>query len=113
MERILKRKNPDSVSALILTANSEQEKIGAEKVKLLEDRILSLENEIKAKDELAQQKLIEFQKKFSDMKEKYTTQIIELDGKLLEANMKDRKVYNDMFHANCIETCREQECRNY
>lgn len=117
MERILKRKNPDSVSALILTANSEQEKIGAEKVKLLEDRILSLENEIKAKDELAQQKLIEFQKKFSDMKEKYTTQIIELDGKLLEANMKDRKVYNDMFTQTAsklvenksVETIRREE----
>lgn len=117
MERILKRKNPDSVSALILTANSEQEKIGAEKVKLLEDRILSLENEIKAKDELAQQKLIEFQKKFSDMKEKYTTQIIELDGKLLEANMKDRKVYNDMFTQTAsklvenksVETIRKEE----
>ncbi|XP_076653351.1 uncharacterized protein LOC143359339 [Halictus rubicundus] len=106
MERILKRKNPDSVSALILTANSEQDKVGSEKVKLLEDRIASLENEIKVKDDLAQQKLVEFQKKFSDMKEKYTTQIMELEGKLLEATIRDRKVYNDMFTqtaAKCVE----------
>ncbi|CAK9817542.1 Centrosomal protein of 162 kDa [Anthophora quadrimaculata] len=117
MERILKRKNPDSVSALILTANSEQDKIGTEKVKLLEDRIASLENEIKAKDDLAQQKLIEFQKKFTDMKEKYATQIMELEGKLLEANIKDRKVYNDMFTQTAtkpvenksVETIRKEE----
>ncbi|OAD54272.1 Protein QN1 like protein [Eufriesea mexicana] len=117
MERILKRKNPDSVSALILTANSEHEKIGSEKIKLLEGRIASLENEIKAKDDLAQKKVIELQKKFTDMKEKYTTQIMELDGKLLEASMKDRKVCNDMFTQTTskpvenkgVETVRKEE----
>ncbi|KZC05810.1 PREDICTED: centrosomal protein of 162 kDa [Dufourea novaeangliae] len=117
MERILKRKNPDSVSALILTANSEQEKIGSEKLKLLEDRIASLECEIKEKDDLAQQKLVEFQKKFSDMKEKYSTQIMELEGKLLEASIKNHKVYNDMFTQTAsrpvenkgVETIRKEE----
>lgn len=97
LERILKRKNPDSVSALILTANSEQEKIGSEKVKLLEERIASLENEIKVKEDVAQQNLVDLQKKFSDMKEKYTTQVMELEAKLLEATVKERKLYNDMF----------------
>ncbi|KAG7210091.1 hypothetical protein KM043_011661 [Ampulex compressa] len=97
MERILKRKNPDSVSALILTANSEQERVGAEKVKLLEERILALESEIKAKEDVAQQKLLDLQKKFADMKEKYTIQVTELEAKLLECSAKDRKVYNDMF----------------
>nr|XP_033186727.1 centrosomal protein of 162 kDa-like isoform X3 [Bombus vancouverensis nearcticus] len=117
MERILKRKNPDSVSALILTANSEQEKVGAEKVKLLEDRIASLENEIKAKDDLAQEKMVEFQRKFSDMREKYTSQVMELDGKLLEANAKNRKICNDMFTQTAskpvenksVETIRKEE----
>ncbi|XP_071869674.1 uncharacterized protein isoform X2 [Bombus fervidus] len=117
MERILKRKNPDSVSALILTANSEQEKVGAEKVKLLEDRIASLENEIKAKDDLAQEKMVEFQRKFSDMREKYTSQVMELDGKLLEANTKNRKICNDMFtqtaskpvESKSVETIRKEE----
>ncbi|XP_011264198.1 centrosomal protein of 162 kDa isoform X2 [Camponotus floridanus] len=97
LERILKRKNPDSVSALILTANSEQEKIGSEKVKLLEERIASLENEIKDKENIAQQNLVDLQKKFSDMKEKYMTQITELEAKLLEATAKEHKLYNDMF----------------
>ncbi|XP_071553245.1 uncharacterized protein [Temnothorax nylanderi] len=97
LERILKRKNPDSVSALILTANSEQDKIGSEKVKLLEERIASLENEIKAKEDIAQQNLVDLQKKFSDMKEKYTTQVMELEAKLLEATTKEHKLYNDMF----------------
>jgi len=97
LERILKRKNPDSVSALILTANSEQEKIGSEKVKLLEERIASLENEIKTKEDIAQQNLVDLQKKFSDMKEKYSTQVIELEAKLLEATTKEHKLYNDMF----------------
>ncbi|XP_070166662.1 centrosomal protein of 162 kDa isoform X2 [Polyergus mexicanus] len=97
LERILKRKNPDSVSALILTANSEQEKIGSEKVKLLEERIASLENEIKDKENVAQQNLVDLQKKFSDMKEKYVVQITELEAKLLEATAKEHKLYNDMF----------------
>lgn len=97
LERILKRKNPDSVSALILTANSEQEKIGFEKVKLLEERIASLENDIKAKENIAQQNLVDLQKKFSDMKEKYVAQIMELEAKLLEATTKEHKLYNDMF----------------
>lgn len=117
MERILKRKNPDSVSALILTANSEQEKVAAEKVKLLEDRIASLENEIKAKDDLAQEKMVEFQRKFSDMRERYTSQVMELDGKLLEANTKNRKICNDMFTQTAskpvenksVETIRKEE----
>ncbi|XP_072748531.1 uncharacterized protein [Anoplolepis gracilipes] len=97
LERILKRKNPDSVSALILTANSEQEKIGSEKVKLLEERIASLENEIKDKEDIAQQNLVDLQRKFSDMKEKYVMQITELEANLLEATAKEHKLYNDMF----------------
>ncbi|XP_029175896.1 centrosomal protein of 162 kDa isoform X2 [Nylanderia fulva] len=108
LERILKRKNPDSVSALILTANSEQEKIGSEKVKLLEERIVSLENEIKAKEDIAQQNLVDLQKKFSDMKEKYAAQIMELEGKLLEATTKEHKLYNDMF----TQTIRHIESKN-
>ncbi|KAJ8686812.1 hypothetical protein QAD02_022606 [Eretmocerus hayati] len=82
MERILKRKNPDSVSALILTANSENEKLYAEKVKLLEERIMYLESEIKAKEDVAETKLFDIQKKFSDMKEKYSAQIMDLEQKL-------------------------------
>lgn len=103
MERILKRKNPDSVSALILTANSDHEKIGTEKVKLLEERIATLESEIKAKDNLAQQSLIDLQKKFSDMKDKYATQVMELEEKLSEVTAKERKLCNDMFTQTTVK----------
>ncbi|XP_014472222.1 PREDICTED: centrosomal protein of 162 kDa-like isoform X2 [Dinoponera quadriceps] len=103
MERILKRKNPDSVSALILTANSGQEKIGTEKVKLLEERIVALESEIKRKEELAQRNLIDLQVKFSDMKDRYATQVMELEAKLSEATARERKMYNDMFTQTTVK----------
>ncbi|OXU25926.1 hypothetical protein TSAR_011831 [Trichomalopsis sarcophagae] len=94
MERILKRKNPDSVSALILTANSENEKLNLEKVKLLEDRISFLESEIKAKEDMAQAKLSDIQKKFTDMKDKYSSQVADLEHKL-KTSPRERKIYGD------------------
>ncbi|XP_057320431.1 centrosomal protein of 162 kDa [Microplitis mediator] len=98
MERILKRKNPDSVSALILTAKSDNERINIEKVRLLEDRIASLEGEIRAKEEYGQEKLSELQRKFVEMKEKYTTQVKELEEKLREVSNKEReKVRRDAW----------------
>lgn len=95
MERILKRKNPDSVSALILTANSENEKINCEKVKLLEDRISFLESEIKAKEDMAQVKLSDIHRKFSDMREKYTSQVTDLEQKLKVPTPREKKLGND------------------
>ncbi|XP_018370410.1 PREDICTED: centrosomal protein of 162 kDa isoform X2 [Trachymyrmex cornetzi] len=112
LERILKRKNPDSVSALILTANSEQEKIGSEKIKLLEQRIASLENEIKNKEDIAQQNLVDLQKKFSDMKEKYAVQVMELKAKLLEATVKEHKLYNDMFTQTTVKYVESKSIEN-
>lgn len=112
LERILKRKNPDSVSALILTANSEQEKIGSEKVRLLEERIVSLENEIKTKENIAQQNLVDLQKKFFDMKEKYVTQVMELEAKLLEATAKGHKLYNDMFTQTTVRYVESKSVEN-
>ncbi|XP_043279264.1 centrosomal protein of 162 kDa [Venturia canescens] len=97
MERILKRKNPDSVSALILTAKSDHERIHLEKVKLLEDRIASLEGEIKAKEEIGQEKLTDLRTKFSEMKEKYVSQVADLEERLFEAMAKERKIYCDSF----------------
>ncbi|CAG5092142.1 Similar to CEP162: Centrosomal protein of 162 kDa (Homo sapiens) [Cotesia congregata] len=90
MERILKRKNPDSVSALILTAKSDNERINIEKVRLLEDRIASLEGEIRAKEEYGQEKLTELQKKFVEMKEKYANQVKELEEKIREGSQREK-----------------------
>ncbi|XP_014218143.1 centrosomal protein of 162 kDa [Copidosoma floridanum] len=94
MERILKRKNPDSVSALILTANSENEKLNVEKVKFLEDRIAFLECEIRSKEDVAQAKLLDIQKKFTDMKDKYSTQVLELEQKM-KTSPRDKKAYSE------------------
>lgn len=96
MERILKRKNPDSVSALILTAKSDNERLNIEKVKLLEDRIASLEAENKANELINQEKLTKIQSKFGEMKEKYEIQVVELEDKLSKSLIKDIKVFNDM-----------------
>ncbi|KAF7995638.1 hypothetical protein HCN44_006745 [Aphidius gifuensis] len=96
MERILKRKNPDSVSALILTAKSDNEKLNLEKVKLLEDRIATLENENKANEFTNQEKLTELQAKFNEMKNKYSAQVYELEDKLNKSCIKDVKVKLDM-----------------
>uniref|UniRef100_A0A0C9REV8 Centrosomal protein of 162 kDa n=1 Tax=Fopius arisanus TaxID=64838 RepID=A0A0C9REV8_9HYME len=85
MERILKRKNPDSVSALILTAKSDHERVNLEKIKLLEDRIASLEGELRAKEEIGQEKLSDLQHKFAEMKDKYSLQVSELEEKLQDA----------------------------
>lgn len=90
MERILKRKNPDSVSALILTAKSDNERINIEKVRLLEDRIASLEGEIRAKEEYGQEKLSELQEKFVEMKEKYANQVKDLEDKLKEGSQREK-----------------------
>ncbi|XP_015114887.1 centrosomal protein of 162 kDa [Diachasma alloeum] len=100
MERILKRKNPDSVSALILTAKSDHERINLEKIKLLEDRIASLEGELRAKEEIGQEKLSDLQQKFAEMKDKYSSQVSELEEKLREAASKPQK-----SHVNtCTQT---------
>ena len=104
MERILKRKNPDSVSALILSANSDHQRINLEKVKLLEERIASLEGEIKAKELISQEKLTELQKRFAEMKEKYVVQVMELEEKLIEATMKEAKICNDAFTQTATKT---------
>lgn len=97
MERILKRKNPDSVSALIFAANSEHEAVHTGKVKLLESRIATLESDIQEKEETSQEKLIALQRKFNELKDKYEMQILDLEEKLVVATAKERKSVNDMF----------------
>lgn len=95
MERIIMKKNPDSVSALLLSANTNQDNINLEKIKLLEIRNASLENEIKLKEEAAQQRLTIFRKDFDEMIKKYATQILDLEDKLLTKSMKENENYID------------------
>ncbi|CAG4956843.1 unnamed protein product [Parnassius apollo] len=89
MEMILKRKHPDSVSALIVASKSSA--VEDSKKKLLEERIARLEQELKDKENHFQSILITLQEKFSGMKQKYESHIIDVERQLME----DRKVNMD------------------
>ncbi|XP_026495844.2 centrosomal protein of 162 kDa [Vanessa tameamea] len=90
MEMILKRKHPDSVSALIVASKTSS--IEDNKKKLLEERISRLEQELKDKENHFQSILLTLQEKFGDMKQKYESHIIDVERQLME----DRKVNNDL-----------------
>ncbi|XP_013148299.1 PREDICTED: centrosomal protein of 162 kDa [Papilio polytes] len=90
MEMILKRKHPDSVSALIVASKSST--VEDNKKKLLEERIARLEQELKDKENHFQSILVTLQEKFSDMKNKYESHIIDVERQLME----DRKVNTDL-----------------
>ncbi|XP_063626095.1 centrosomal protein of 162 kDa [Cydia splendana] len=90
MEMILRRKHPDSVSALIVAAKSST--VEDNKKKLLEDRIARLEQELKDKETHFQGILLTLQEKFGDMKQKYENHIIDVERQLME----DRKVNTDL-----------------
>ncbi|CAG9564613.1 unnamed protein product [Danaus chrysippus] len=90
MEMILKRKHPDSVSALIVASKSSS--VEDNKKKLLEERIARLEQELKDKENHFQSILMTLQEKFGDMKQKYESHIIDVERQLMD----DRKVNNDL-----------------
>ncbi|XP_068617981.1 putative leucine-rich repeat-containing protein DDB_G0290503 [Battus philenor] len=90
MEMILKRKHPDSVSALIVASKSST--VENNKKKLLEERISRLEQELKDKENHFQSILLTLQEKFSDMKQKYESHIIDVERQLME----DRKVNTEL-----------------
>lgn len=90
MEMILKRKHPDSVSALIVASKSST--VEDNKKKLLEERINRLEQELKDKENHFQSILLTLQEKFGDMKQKYENHIIDVERQLME----DRKVNNEL-----------------
>ncbi|XP_045519680.1 centrosomal protein of 162 kDa [Pieris brassicae] len=90
MELILRRKHPDSVSALIVASKSST--VDDNKKKLLEDRILRLEKELKDKETHFHQVLISLQEKFTDMKQKYENHIVDVERQLMD----DKKTNNDL-----------------
>ncbi|CAH2229935.1 jg14008 [Pararge aegeria aegeria] len=90
MELILKRKHPDSVSALIVASKSSS--VEDNKKKLLEERIARLEQELKDKENHFQTILVTLQEKFGDMKQKYENHIIDVERQLME----DQKVNNNL-----------------
>ncbi|XP_004537760.1 uncharacterized protein LOC101461475 isoform X2 [Ceratitis capitata] len=126
MERILMRKHPDSVSALIVAsknsgkcANNDQENVNSRK--LLEQRIAQLESDAKEQDLKAQQILANVQARFNSVQAKYETHIADLETQVLslqEINTKlNEKIESQVrtldyfvskkaenFYNNCTQT---------
>lgn len=87
MEKILTRKHPDSVSALIVAAKGmppapSQESIEASR-RVLEQRIVQLEKDAVDQDAKAQKILANVQTKFSAIQAKYETHIADLETQVL------------------------------
>ncbi|XP_069699622.1 centrosomal protein of 162 kDa [Periplaneta americana] len=88
MERILKRNHPNSISALILTANSEgtdPTSAPTPRVKYLENRAQQLEQELAKSEADAQTSIKEIQDKFQSMKVKYEEHTSDLELQLATA----------------------------
>ncbi|EDV91814.1 GH24394 [Drosophila grimshawi] len=126
MERILMRKHPDSVSALIVASKNpgicslnDQENVTSRK--LLEQRIAQLESDAKEQDRKAQQILANVQARFNSVQAKYETHIADLETQVLslqEINTKlneqiesqvrtlDRYMQKraDRYYNNCTQT---------
>ncbi|XP_073832244.1 uncharacterized protein [Musca autumnalis] len=124
MERILMRKHPDSVSALIVAAKgggmsgNDQDRNSR---KLLEQRIAQLEADAKEQDFKAQQILANVQARFNSVQAKYETHIADLETQVLslqEINTKlNEKIESQVrtldyfvskkaekFYNNCTQT---------
>lgn len=99
MERIIARKHPDSVSALIMAAKSEATDSNLTARKLLEDRIKTLEQELQTKEKQSSQVFSDIQEKFNQMKAKYENHIedLELHVNDLKDQLKKKNNCFDMY----------------
>lgn len=79
MERIISRKHPDSVSALIVAAKDDAADSNLTARKVLEDRIRILEKEAMTRDVQSSKIFLEVQEKFNQMKLKYESHIEDLE----------------------------------
>ncbi|XP_061719370.1 centrosomal protein of 162 kDa [Cydia pomonella] len=102
MEMILRRKHPDSVSALIVAAKSST--VEDNKKKLLEERIARLEQELKDKETHFQGILLTLQEKFGDMKQKYESHIIDVERQLMEDRKVNTELKNKLNKLNLVDT---------
>jgi hypothetical protein len=84
MERILMRKHPDSVSALIVASkNVPTQDTSPSTRRLLEERIAQLEADAKEQDKKAQGILASVQARFKTVQAKYETHIQDLETQVL------------------------------
>ncbi|RZC42591.1 centrosomal protein of 162 kDa, partial [Asbolus verrucosus] len=79
MERIIARKHPDSVSALIVAAKNDAAESNLTARKILEDRIKILEEEASNRDSQSSRIFMDIQEKFNQMKLKYESHIEDLE----------------------------------
>lgn len=108
MERIIARKHPDSVSALIVAAKENTTDTSMTARKILEDRIKALEQEQVNRESQSSKVFLEIQEKFSQMKAKYENHIedLELHVNDLKNQLKRKTdtydVYTQTFFGNKI-----------
>lgn len=88
MERIIARKHPDSVSALIVASKNDPIDGNLSARKVLEDRIRNLEQEAAVRDNQSSKVFLEVQEKFNQMKLKYESHIEDLE--LHVSDLKDQ-----------------------
>lgn len=73
------------------------------KKKLLEERITRLEHELKDKEDHFQSILVTFQEKFSAMKQKYETHIIDVERQLMEERKINTELRNKINRTNMYD----------
>lgn len=97
MERIINRKHPDSVSALIVAAKDDV--AGDSTRRVLEERIKTLEKEAITRDMQSSKIFLEVQEKFNQMKLKYESHIedLELHVADLKSQLKKRVDCYDIY----------------
>jgi hypothetical protein len=103
MERILMRKHPDSVSALIVASkNSPAQDTSASTRKLLEERIAQLEADAKEQDRKAQGILASVQARFKTVQAKYENHIQDLETQVLSLQQINMEVNRELT-AKCSQ----------
>lgn len=102
MEKILSRKHPDSVSALIVAAKGQKQQDNQAAAaaegsrKVLEQRIVQLERDAVEQDAKAQKILTNVQSKFSAIQAKYETHIADLETQVLSLQEINSKLNKKM-----------------
>ncbi|XP_057666996.1 centrosomal protein of 162 kDa [Diorhabda carinulata] len=105
MERIIARKHPDSVSALIVAAKENAMDSNLTARKILEDRIKSLEQEQVSRETQSSKVFMEIQEKFNQMKSKYENHIEDLELHVcdLKNQLKRRSETYDVYTQTMVE----------
>jgi hypothetical protein len=111
MERILMRKHPDSVSALIVASknsNNSSPDTSASTRKLLEERIAQLEADAKDQDKKAQGILTNVQARFKTVQAKYENHIQDLETQVLSLQQINMEQSKELYAKESMTTSATQ-----